>query len=174
MRKLNPLKISQKITFPSLSRKVLNTFLSVGVPFNMGLGLDVQEITPERVKVMLPEKWRRRNHVGSAHACAIALLCEVPAGLMILQKYPIDKYRFILGGLTVNYHIQGRGPLTGEVLAPEEWPLVVDNGEIWAEFKTRVTNKKGELVADGQTKWQIKPWTTVRSSTSASTTRNVT
>jgi acyl-coenzyme A thioesterase PaaI-like protein len=162
MIKFNPITFSNRIPIPALGRKVLETFLSVGVPFNRGLGLKVDTLTPELVKIKSPPRWRRRNHLGGAHACAIALLCEVPAGLLILQKYPLEKYRFILGGLTVNYHKQGRGILMSEVEAPVEWPLIVDNGEIWVEFSTRVTNTKNELIADGKTKWQIKPWSTVR------------
>jgi acyl-coenzyme A thioesterase PaaI-like protein len=160
--KINPLKIANKISNPKLSKAVLNTFLSVGVPFNAGLGLRVVEINASRVRILSPSRWKRRNHLGSAHACAIAVLCEVPAGLMVLQKYPLEKYRFILGGLTITYHKQGRGPLYGDVMAPTEWPMIVDNGEIWVEFETKVTNKSGELVAEGRTKWQIKPWSTVR------------
>lgn len=143
----------------------MNTFLNFGIPFNAGLGLSIEELTPEHVRVKMPSRWKRKNHLGGAHACAIALLCEVPAGLLILQKYPSDKYRFILGGLTVNYHKQGRGPIFGDVAAPVEWPLIVDNGEIWVEFETKVTNAAGEAVADGKTKWQIKPWSSVRKGT---------
>ncbi|MEQ1875155.1 MAG: DUF4442 domain-containing protein [Bdellovibrionia bacterium] len=160
--KFNPVALIKKIPFPIVSRSVMNTFLNFGIPFNAGLGLKITEFSPERVAVKMPVRWKSKNHLGGAHACAIALLCESPAGLLIIQKYPSDKYRFIMGGLTVNYHKQGRGVLLGEVAAPLEWPLIVDNGEIWVEFETKVTNNKGELVADGRTKWQIKPWTRVR------------
>ncbi|HEX4924706.1 MAG TPA: DUF4442 domain-containing protein [Bdellovibrionales bacterium] len=161
--RLNPLTLAKKIPNQRLSKTVMNTFLNVGVPFNAGLGLSVEELSAERVRIYSPPRWKRRNHLGGAHACAIAVLVEVPAGLMVLQKYPLEKYRFILGGLTITYHKQGRGPLYGEVSPPQEWPLIVDNGEIWVEFQTKVTNKDGELVAEGHTKWQIKPWSTVKS-----------
>jgi acyl-coenzyme A thioesterase PaaI-like protein len=167
--KFNPVAFAKRIPIPILSKSVMNTFLNFGIPFNAGLGLSIQELSPERVAVKMPSRWKRKNHLGGAHACAIALLCEVPAGLLILQKYPADKYRFILGGLTVNYHKQGRGPIFGEVSAPAEWPLIVDNGEIWVEFETKVTNTKGEVIADGKTKWQIKPWSRVRKGSAPTT-----
>src|SRR5688572_24899837 len=131
MLKINPLTIAGKIPSGFLSKRVVEAFLNIGVPFNFGLGLGVEELNLERVRIRSPDRLKRRNHLGSAHACAIATLCEVPAGLMVLQKYPIEKYRFILGALTITYHKQGRGTLFGEVSAPREWPLIVDNGEIW-------------------------------------------
>ena len=149
---------------PKLRLPVLNTLLTIGIPFNKGLGLRLQEFSENKVVVKSLPKRRRRNHVGGAHACALALLGEYPAGLLVAQQFPFSEYRIIIGELKVEYEKQGRGILFSEVEAPTAWPsFSEESDDLWIPMNTTIYNEKREMVARAQTRWQIKPWSKVRS-----------
>ncbi|MEZ4752006.1 MAG: DUF4442 domain-containing protein [Bdellovibrionota bacterium] len=153
---------------PKLRLTVLNTLLTIGIPFNKGLGLRLFEFTEKKVVVKSLPKRRRRNHVGGAHACALALLGEYPAGLLVAQQFPFSEYRIIIGELKVEYEKQGRGVLFSEVEAPDSWPTFDgQNDDLWITLKTTIHNESREVVARAETRWQIKPWSKVRSKKSA-------
>lgn len=136
--------------------------LTVGIPFNRWLGYQVEELTPSVVIVSSPERILRKNHVGGAHACALALLGEMPAGLLIAQNFPIDEYRFIISELHIVYHKQGRGILRGTVHPPIPWPSADSEDITWVDLTTYIKNEAGEDVATCKTRWQIKRWEKVR------------
>jgi hypothetical protein len=154
MMKINPFKLTQKVPSSKVRNRMLDVLLNIGIPFNRWL-------SEESVVVVAPETIVRQNHVGGAHACALALIGEYAAGVLVAQHYSFDDYRIIIGSLEVQYHKQGRGALVGTVTAPEVWPKLQD-GEAWIEMKTEITNKKAELVAVCTTKWQVKSWSKVR------------
>lgn len=175
MGRLNPIALTGQMTtyipegFPKegVRRRVLDVMLNIGIPFNRWLGLRIKTFESDKVVIESPETVLRRNHVGTAHACALALIGEYPAGLLVAQKFPLEKYRMIIGKLEIEYHKAGRGTLIGAAKAPEAWP-VLNGDEAWVEMETQITNKKGDLVAVCKTRWQIKPWDKVRSGASPS------
>lgn len=148
---------------PSLRLRVLTSMLNIGIPFNRGLGIKVHELGDTKVVLRSPPRTRRRNHVGSAHACALALLGEYPAGLLVAQKFPFSQFRIVITDLSVSYEKQGRGTLFSEVLAPKTWPVLSEGDEdLRIPLETTVYNEKRDVVARIATTWQIKPWSKVR------------
>jgi acyl-coenzyme A thioesterase PaaI-like protein len=145
-----------------IRRKALDVLLSIGIPFNRWLGLKIKEISPDRVVIESPPTVLRRNHVGTAHACAQALIGEYAAGLVVAQHFPMESYRFIIGHLEINYTKPGRGHLFGCAEAPVPFPIL-DNGEGWVPMQTRITNEAGEEVAVCTTRWQVKSWVRIES-----------
>ncbi len=127
------------------------------VPFNRGMGFKVKELSQDLVKVVSPNKKRRQNHLGGAHACALALLGEYPAGLLLGQNYSLQSYRLILSELHMDYKKQGRGELTAVAEKNEDFPKVIKD-EAWFDMTTNISNSKGETVAICTTKWQLKSW----------------
>ncbi len=140
-----------------IRRRALDVLLNVGIPFNRWLGLRIKEMTHEQVVIESPATVLRRNHVGTAHACAQALLGEYPAGLVVAQHFPMESYRFIISKLEVEYVKPGRGTLLGTAKAPATWPEL-ENGEGWVDMQTSITNEAGEQVALCKTRWQVKSW----------------
>ena len=155
--KFDPIKFTEKIPVDSLRRKAMDVLLTVGIPFNRWLGMRLDHLDTHKVRVISPPAVLRRNHVGSAHACSLALLGEYPAGLIVAQEYPSDKFRMIISSLNIEYSKQGRGVLYGEALAPDNWPDLIDD-EGWIEMKTEITNEKAETIAICKTTWQVKSW----------------
>ena len=153
-----------------IRRKALDVLLNVGIPFNRWLGLKIHEISKEQVVIESPPSVLRRNHVGTAHACAQALLGEYPAGLVVAQHFPMESYRFIISKLEIEYFKPGRGTLHGTAKAPASWPDVSD-GEGWVDMVTEITNEKGEHVSSCKTRWQVKSWDRIKTDKAARTSQ---
>jgi acyl-coenzyme A thioesterase PaaI-like protein len=161
LKKVDLIKLSEKV--PARFRlKALAKALDLAIPFNMGLKMQIEKLSPAEVIVVSPEVRKRRNHVGSAHAAFLVLLSEYPAGLIVAQHYGFDKHRIILAELGIEYFKQGRGRLQSTARAPEQFPELQD-GETFLDMITEVKNTQSELVARCRTRWQIKDWSKVRS-----------
>jgi acyl-coenzyme A thioesterase PaaI-like protein len=167
LKKIDFFKLISKIPNETIKHHVLDAALTLNIPFNRWLGFHISELTEKKVAVISPERVLRTNHVGGAHACALALLGEYPAGLVLAQAFTVDKYRIIISSLQVQYHKQGRGLLTGVCEAPEKWPDFLSDGSGDGTGRvpmlTKITNAKGELVAEARTEWQVKEWDRVKS-----------
>ena len=140
--------------------RMLDVMLNIGVPFNRWLGMRIREFSPTAVTVESPPAVLRRNHVGTAHACAQALLGEYPCGLLVAQHYPIDAYRMIITKLEIEYMKAGAGTLMAKAQAPEIWPELKDQ-EAWVDMQTTISNEKGDVVSICKTRWQVKSWSKV-------------
>lgn len=156
--KINPLDLVARIPNPKMRLRALDVLLNVKIPFNRWLGLQIIELADEKVVVRSPPRVLRQNHVGSAHACALALMGEYAAGLWISQHYSIAEYRFIISELNIRYYKQGRGELTAQALAPVGEPSRDEKNNLWLELKTEIYDAQRALVSECQTRWQIKPW----------------
>lgn len=138
-------------------RRLLDVLLNVQIPFNRWLGLRIKEFSPSKVTIESPPSILRRNHVGTAHACAQALIGEYAAGLVVAQKFPLEQYRMIIGKLEIDYAKAGRGTLFGTAKAPSEWPELVDEAG-WVPMQTEIVDESGNVVAVCKTNWQVKSW----------------
>jgi acyl-coenzyme A thioesterase PaaI-like protein len=161
LKKLDVFKIANKIKYPKVRTAFLDNALKIGIPFNMGMGMKIKLITERESQIESLPVYRRRNHVGTAHAISQALLIEYTAGLLIAQKYGFDDYRLILTNINITYHKPGKGTLTGTALAPDQWPNLKE-GEMFLDMFTKVHNEKNELISEGKTTWQIKSWSKMK------------
>ncbi len=161
MKLLELSKYVDLIPVPQIKNRVMDAALNLAIPFNRWLGMRIETLYADRVVVNSPPTILRKNHVGGAHACALALLGEYPAGLMLSQTFKPETYRIIISKLEVTYHKQGRGYLKAEVLAPKEWPEILD-GVCLVDLKTEIKNAAGESVATVLTKWQLKEWSRIK------------
>jgi len=157
MLKVDFMRVFNKIPGDSLRFYVLDKFMEAFVPFSRWLGLHIEELNEDEVQIYSPDRVRRRNHVGSAHACALALLAEYPAGMVLAQKYPPSEYRIIIMDLKIQYHKQGRGVLRSCSKRPSRWPSMKD-GEVRMNMTSEIFNAKDEIIATCKTIWQVKAW----------------
>jgi acyl-coenzyme A thioesterase PaaI-like protein len=160
LKGVDPIKLTERISNPVVRKRILDTVMSLNIPFNRWVGLRIDEIDEDRVVVLSPPTRLRQNHVGGTHAACLVLLGEYAAGMCVANHYGIEEHRLIIGSLSIDYHKQGLGLLRAEARAPSEWPSLVD-GEAWIEMTTHITNEKGEDVATCRTKWQLKDWSQV-------------
>lgn len=157
--KYDPMKLFGLVPSANLRHRLMDWTMEWAIPFSRQLGLHIDQLTSQRVEVLLPARSRRKNHVGGAHACALALLAEYPAGLLLAQRYSPAEYRIIISRLNMDYMKQVKDEVVGICCAPTQWPDSSD--EIWVELKTSLQDKAGRVVAEGQTRWQVKRWSVI-------------
>lgn len=157
LRKIDVFKVAERIKNIKMKNVFLDNALKFGIPFNMGMGMKIKKITDSESVIDSLPVYRRKNHVGTAHAISQALLIEYAAGLLLGRRYGLEQFRLILTNINITYHKPGKGTLTGSSKAPQEWPDLKD-GEMFLSMHTAVHNEKNELVSEGQTTWQIKSW----------------
>ena len=153
--------LNKMIPWSPARNRVLDMVLNIAIPFNRWLGMRVQKLSADEVNVTMPFRTLSKNHVGGVHACALALLGEYPAGLLITQNFSAQKYRLILKNLKADYLKQGRTKLTSKVMRPDHWPEE-ENGVMDIPMQTRIYNNKNEEIAVIETLWQLKRWDLVR------------
>ncbi len=134
-----------------------------GIPFNIPHGFKLLKLDAQEAIMKLPFKRANKNHLGTAHACAIATLGEFPAGALLIKHFSPENYRVVMTELNVKYEKPGVGDLIGRAqveardLASSEQELS-KNGQTFITASTIVTNAKDETVATVTTYWQLKEW----------------
>lgn len=76
--------------------QVAGPFQSSALSFALGrtvkfvgtAGLIVEELTPERAVVVVRNRKKVQNHIGSVHACAMALVAETATGFVVGMNLP--------------------------------------------------------------------------------------
>ncbi len=157
MKKFDVFKVADKIKNKKMKNAFLDNAIKIGIPFNMGMGMKIKSLSETESVIESLPVYRRKNHVGTAHAISQALLIEYTAGLLLAKRYGFEQFRLILTNINVTYHKPGKGTLTGTAQAPQQWPDLKD-GEMFLNMHTVVHNEKNELISEGQTTWQIKSW----------------
>lgn len=92
-----------------LNLVALDKVLRLGIPFNAPHGFAIRNISPDEVKVSLPNRKLNHNHIGGIHACAMATVGEYCAGLSLLSRFGISKYRLIMSELCHVHVARPRG-----------------------------------------------------------------
>lgn len=96
----------------SFSKWKLNAMLGIMVPFNSPHKFKVKRITPDLVETFAAYRKRNFNHLRGIHACAIATIGELAAGLSIFQYFSAKQYRVIMAKMEVEYLYQAKQDLT--------------------------------------------------------------
>ncbi|MGE5626344.1 MAG: DUF4442 domain-containing protein [Bacillota bacterium] len=127
------------------------------VHFVRTAGLRFQELTEERAVLVLKNRRRVQNHIGTVHAAAVALLGETATGAVFGMNVPDDKFP-ILKSMRLNYVKRSQGALRAEAsltaeqcarFAPEE------KGEIAVPVK--ITDESGGPTVECEYVWAWRP-----------------
>lgn len=165
---MNPLfQCIQKAKHSKSFLWILNRIVNHVVPFNKPHGFSVLEITPTQVKTTARYRKKNFNHVKGIHACAIATIGELSAGLLLMNHFSPNDFRFILSNLQVDYHYQAKKDLTATAtLAEAEKEKIVETlktqEKTLQSITTQVHDSDQRMVATVLTTWQIKPWSAVK------------
>ena len=121
-------------------------------PYSGTVGGLVTELRPGHAKVVLRDRRKVRNHLGSIHAIALMNLGELATGLATVASLPAGS-RSILTGLSMEYLKKARGTITAacDVSIPE----VLERREETVEGA--LTDAAGNVVARVSAKWLVGP-----------------
>lgn len=146
---------------------LLNHLMRYIVPFNRPHGFRVSEVTDNTVTTFAPYRKKNFNHVRGIHACAMATVGELAAGLTIMSHFsPLD-YRIIMSNITIDYHYQGKKDLlaTAHLSETDKNTILAALSQTDKTLQTVTTDIKdvdGMMIATVKTTWQIKPWKAVK------------
>jgi acyl-coenzyme A thioesterase PaaI-like protein len=115
-----------------LRRAALTLVVRRTVPFTDAAGLRVEELARERVTVVVANRRRTRNHIGTLHAAAMALAAETCSGFVVGMNVP-DSRTLVIKSLKVEFQKRCKGALRATAtLTPEQLELVrtAEKGEV--------------------------------------------
>lgn len=121
-------------------------------PYSSTLGACIEELSPGKVRVVLGDRRKVRNHLSSIHAVAIANLGEMATGLALNTAIP-QNARAILVSLRVQYLKKARGKL--EAIC-EQTPIA-SNHEQDIEVRGRIMDQQRNMVAEVFATWRVGP-----------------
>jgi acyl-coenzyme A thioesterase PaaI-like protein len=140
--------------YPAGLRRFLITWAFGGtVHFVRTAGVKFQELTEERAVLILANKRRVRNHIGTVHAAAVALIGETATGAVFGMSVPDDKLP-ILKSMRINYIKKSEGALRAEAwLSPVQRASFVrdEKGDIAVPVK--ISDETGEATVDCEYVW---------------------
>lgn len=146
---------------------LLNRVMNHSVKFNRPHGFQVVKISPNQVQTFAPYHKKNFNHVRGIHACAIATVGELAAGIMLMYHFSPLNYRIIMSHIQIDYHYQAKKNIIATAVfsdADKQTVLtaLTHDNKTNHTVTTEIRDDDHELVATVQTTWQIKPWKDVK------------
>lgn len=163
-------KLFQFIQRAQISRKylwLLNRLMNYSVPFNKPHGFQIMRIAEDHVQVFAPYHKKNFNHVRGIHACAIATVGELAAGLLLMRHFSPSTYRVIMSTLQIDYHYQAKKNIiaTATLTAEEKKQIteaLTQDHKTTQTITTEIKDADQQRIATIQSTWQIKNWQAVQ------------
>lgn len=157
----------QKAEHSKLYMWLLNRVMSHAVPFNKPHGFKVIDITSHHVTTFAAYRKKNFNHVRGIHACAIATVGELAAGIVLMYHFSPAKFRFIMSNMQIDYHYQAKKNITAmAILAAEDKINILktlENTDKTTQLVvSEIRDEDHQLIATVKTTWQIKSWKNVK------------
>jgi acyl-coenzyme A thioesterase PaaI-like protein len=111
-----------------LARRARTLFLGRMVRFVGTAQLDVEELTPSRAVVSIKNRPHVRNHIGSVHAAAMALLAETATGFVVGMSVP-DTRAPVIKSLKVEFKKRSKGALRAVATLSEAQQAQIESTE---------------------------------------------
>ena len=147
---------------------ILNTFIGKFIPFNGPHKFRIVEIMDDGFEIEMPYIKKNLNHLKGLHACGLATLSELTAGLTLIRKLDFKEYRLIMQELKMDYYYQAKMPVRARyelsndfIQSTVKGPLENEDS-VFVELKTEVYDKEKNHICTATTKWQMKKWTSVK------------
>jgi acyl-coenzyme A thioesterase PaaI-like protein len=128
-----------------MGKKVFSFAYSQVAPYFGSIHATVTVLEPNHVELVIPDKRRVHNHIGTVHAIALCNGLEMAMGALAEATIPATK-RWIPKGMTVSYTAKAKGDITCIAETDQEqWHA----GEGDLAVRVRGEKKDGTVVIEG-------------------------
>ncbi|MFH2010712.1 MAG: DUF4442 domain-containing protein [bacterium] len=141
---------------PARSRTI-SLLLGQLVPFVGTSRVRIEVMTEDRVTVLVPNRRRIRNHIGSVHAAAMALAAETATGFVVGMNVPDSKV-LVIKSMKVDFKKRTTGSLRATAtLSPEQRERIRadDGGEV--VVPVTATDSSGQEPIQCEMVWAWRP-----------------
>jgi len=130
---------------PHVVRAPLRSFvLGKAVPYVGTSSLNIEELTHDRAVVSVANKRPVRNHIGSVHAAAMALMAETATGFVVGMNVPEESVP-VIKTLRVDYLKRAVGDMRAVAeLTPEQVEAIRATAKGETTVKVTVTDGEGK------------------------------
>lgn len=136
---------------------LLSKIIGRVVRFAGTAGTRIEKLTPQECIIVLRNKKKVQNHIGSVHAAAIALLAETATGLMTGLTVP-DTRILVIRNLELQYVRRATGDMRAVAHFSDEDIAYIEHtekGEI--EVPIKITDSTGTETAQARMLWAWTP-----------------
>jgi acyl-coenzyme A thioesterase PaaI-like protein len=139
-------------------RRFLITFVFGGtVHFVRTAGLKFETLTEERAVLVITNRRKVQNHIGTVHAAAVALLGETATGAVFGMSVPDDRIP-LLKSMRIDYLKRSLGGMRAEAtLTPELRARIGAEQKGEVSVPVRITDESGDATVDAEYIWAWRP-----------------
>lgn len=140
-----------------MKRQLITWVFGGTVKFVRTAGIRFLELGEERAVLVIPNRRKVRNHIGTVHASAMGLLAETATGAVLGMNVPDDRVP-VLRGMKVNYLKRAQGALRAEAtLTPEMRERIQKDERGDLVVPVKVTDESGEMPLECEMLWAWRP-----------------
>jgi len=142
---------------PGLRAFAITWIFGGTVHFVRTAGLRFEELQEEQAVLRLRNRRKVQNHIGTAHAAAVALLGETATGAVFGMNVPDERIP-LLKSMRLNYVKRSQGALRAEAHLSVEWRTRIHNeekGEVAVPVK--ITDETGTETVECEYVWAWRP-----------------
>ena len=142
---------------PGLRSPLITWMFGGTVHFVRTAGLKFEELSEDRAVLIVLNKTRVQNHIGTVHAAAVALLGETATGAVFGMSVPDDKIP-LLKSMRIDYLKRSQGGLRAEATLTAELRARIggdQKGEV--SVPVRITDESGGPTVDAEYIWAWRP-----------------
>ncbi|MCA6064660.1 DUF4442 domain-containing protein [Thalassolituus marinus] len=127
------------------------------IPFAGTSGTRVEKLTPQECVIVMRNKKKVQNHIGSVHAAAMGLLAESATGFMCGMSVPDDRI-IVIRSMELEYLKRASGDMTAVASFSDEQLAYVKNtekGDI--QVPVKITDATGTETVKATMIWAWTP-----------------
>lgn len=132
-------------------RRVFSWLLGRMVPYSGTVRARVVSLAPGEVELLLPDRWRVRNHLASVHAVALVNLGELASGLAITTALPEG-----VRGIPVRLETEFVRKARGDIVAHARFLAGEIGGDTDVTLQVPLLDAEDEVVATVTATWRIR------------------
>jgi acyl-coenzyme A thioesterase PaaI-like protein len=136
-------------------RRIFSALFARKAPYFASIHPRFTELRPHHAELVIPERRRVHNHIGTVHAIALCNGLEAAMGALAEATIPRDR-RWIPKGMEVAYTAKASSDITCIAETdPEQWTAEVGEGYV-LPVRVRGVRTDGTVVVEGE----IRLWVT--------------